>query len=101
MAALPSPNAFDVESLGNWFHNNKPLIREEADFINHADDLVALAPQPPLGTLDRYVHKLLRIKRLGRLGDAVGDGLDAHREDHLGSLKCSYSLQRSPESSVR
>jgi len=71
MAALPSPNDFDVESMGNWLYNNKPLIREEADFINHPDDLAALDPRPAVGTLDHCVHKLLRTSHLGHLGDAL------------------------------
>lgn len=71
VAALPSANDFDVESLGNWLYNNKPLIREESKFIDHRDDLFALAPRQPMGVFDSYVHKFLRFRYLGGRGESV------------------------------
>jgi hypothetical protein len=72
MSLLPDPNDLDVESLGNWIDNNKPLIREESDFVNHKDDLFALAPRTDVGTLDRFVHTLLRTRIPDKFGQIVG-----------------------------
>ncbi|KAK3361030.1 hypothetical protein B0T24DRAFT_685157 [Lasiosphaeria ovina] len=69
VAALPSPHLFHVESLKNWLHNNKPLIKEESDFVDAVDDLFALAPQHDTGSLYCGAHKLFRTGYLARVGD--------------------------------
>lgn len=71
VAALPNANALDVESLGNWFYNNKPLIQQESAFLSHRDDLFALVPRKVADAFDDYVHRFIKFRYLGDRAENV------------------------------
>lgn len=83
MAALPCPSELDVASLENWIYNNKPLIREESEFIQHRGDLFALAPPRALGLFDVWVHRFVRFRSFGRRVETVRSSLAVEAQSCL------------------
>ncbi|MCJ1349443.1 hypothetical protein MMC31_007683, partial [Peltigera leucophlebia] len=57
--ALKRPSARNFNSFKNWMIDQKPVTREEMQFIRHAGDFVALADGQEGGWFDGFVEDIL------------------------------------------
>lgn len=61
MMAFNRPASSDYESVGQYMNNRKPLCEEEASWIYHKEDMVALRAGREHAWLDDVVEGLLRL----------------------------------------
>jgi hypothetical protein len=59
LASLRRSTSRDYNSLANWMHNEKPLSREESEFINSKEDFIALCEQEEGGWFDGMIEDVL------------------------------------------
>ena len=57
--ALKRPSARNFNSLKNWMIDQKPVTRDEMQFIGHPGDFVALADRQEVGWFDGFVQDCL------------------------------------------
>ncbi|KAL8630262.1 hypothetical protein Q9189_004035 [Teloschistes chrysophthalmus] len=60
-AANPRPLERDYASLYHYIDNEKPLCREETNFVTHHDDFIALAEKQEGGWFDGVLEDMLGI----------------------------------------
>jgi uncharacterized protein DUF6594 len=73
MDSWPKAGRSNVKSFTNWVFNNKPLIKEESEFIlsgKHRSDLFAVAKND-VDRFDRLMRWLLNITVPDRIGRKV------------------------------
>ena len=56
---MKTPSSRNYNSFRNWVWDRKPLVREESRFMQHGDDLVALADGQEDGCFDGMVEDAL------------------------------------------
>lgn len=57
MHTLPQPSSRAKKNLDVWMNHYKPLVKPEADFINH-HDLISLDPREDRGSFDEVVESV-------------------------------------------
>lgn len=69
----------DQVSLQNWFHNHgdKAILPEEADFVNHSDDLFSMVA-PTKTPLRRLLERSQRFRLFKLWQKRPGDARDEH-----------------------
>lgn len=63
---MEKPSPRDYRSLVNYIYNNKPVVQQEAQFLDHRDDFVLLAGpvESPLETMLDYLICRIPIRRI-------------------------------------
>lgn len=67
--SLDAPNSRiirNVQSLGNWIQNHKPLVEQESWLLDHKDDLVSLSDGQEYGWIDAVVEEIWSSRFLPR-----------------------------------
>lgn len=59
LASLRRTTSRDYNSLANWMYNEKPLSKEESEFIDSKEDFIALCEQEEGGWFDGMIEDLL------------------------------------------
>jgi hypothetical protein len=59
MVSFQRPSNRDYQSVRNWFHNVKPLIGEEDDYILWKEDIVTLRHGREWAGFDGWVEHML------------------------------------------
>lgn len=60
MVALSKPSSSEWESVANFIDNEKPLVKDQRNFILRKEDLVTLRPGREYAWLDSFIERLLR-----------------------------------------
>lgn len=60
MVALSKPSSSEWTSVANFIDNEKPLVRDQRNFILRKEDLITLRPGREYAWLDSFIEKLLR-----------------------------------------
>jgi hypothetical protein len=71
MADLRKPSSISKRDLRRWMDGNKPIVRREAEFLDHDHDLVALANGQDRGMLDEAIERFVDVCLPFRLGHKV------------------------------
>lgn len=71
MADLRKPSSISKRDLRRWMDGNKPIVRREAEFLDHDHDLITLAEGQDRGMLDDAVEWLVGTCLPFRLGHKV------------------------------
>lgn len=59
LVALRRPSTRNFNSFKNWMIDEKPVSRDEMQFIRHSGDFVALADRQEGGWLDAFIEDCL------------------------------------------
>lgn len=60
MVALSKPSSSEWNSVANFIDNEKPLVKDQRNFILRKEDLITLRPGREYAWLDSFIEKLLR-----------------------------------------
>lgn len=60
IASFQHPSARDYASVRKWFHNNKPLVEREAQFITHKEDIISIHSGREWSSFDGWIESTLR-----------------------------------------
>jgi hypothetical protein len=71
MVDLPMPSPMSKMDVRRWMDGNKPLVRAEAEFLDHDHDLVALGVGQDRGALDELVERFVDSCLPFKLGSKV------------------------------
>ncbi|ORY09326.1 hypothetical protein BCR34DRAFT_568705 [Clohesyomyces aquaticus] len=61
MLGFPKPAETDRQNVGRYIYNRKPLIQEEASWIQHKEDLITIRAGRENGWLDGVVEGILKV----------------------------------------
>ena len=59
LASLKKTTPRNYQSLSNWIHNEKPLSRQESEFVDCKEDFIALCEQPEGSWFDGLIEDML------------------------------------------
>lgn len=62
LTASNRPSSSEYRSVCRYISQNKPLIPEELEYIQHKEDLVTLRPGRDHAWLDRGIERVLRLQ---------------------------------------
>jgi len=62
LTASNRPSSSEYRSVCRYISQNKPLIPEELEYIQHKEDLVTLRPGRDHAWLDRSIERVLRLR---------------------------------------
>jgi hypothetical protein len=62
LTASNRPSSSEYRSVCRYISQNKPLIPEELEYIQHKEDLVTLRPGRDHAWLDRSIERVLRLQ---------------------------------------
>jgi hypothetical protein len=60
MVALSKPSSSEWESVATFMNNEKPLVKDQRNFILRKEDLITLRPGREYAWLDSFFERLLR-----------------------------------------
>jgi hypothetical protein len=60
MVALSKPSSSEWESVATFMNNEKPLVKDQRNFILRKEDLITLRPGREYAWLDSFIERLLR-----------------------------------------